>query len=133
MGVYFADTGTGVREIHAHRNPMNLYMAGFLTLSTTIFLIPARASGIPQIGQERRRRTPPDIVEERQEIVDFRSRGGGPVGHTQGVQGVQAVLKGEITIKSKLPPGSGPKSGQNRRCSKGHSLPDPLPGGGQPR
>ncbi len=30
---------------------------------------------------------PPDIVEESQEIVDFQSRGGGPVGHPQGVQG----------------------------------------------
>ncbi len=29
----------------------------------------------------------PNIVEQLQELVDFQSRGGGPVGHPQGVQG----------------------------------------------
>ncbi len=35
----------------------------------------------PQIGREKAAPDPPDIVGQPKEIVDFRSRGGGPVGH----------------------------------------------------
>ncbi len=46
----------------------------------------------------------PDIVEQKQEIVGFQSRGAGPVGHPSGVQGktlnsqYQVYTKAELTL-----------------------------------
>jgi hypothetical protein len=58
---------------------------------------------------------PPDIVEQSSEIFDFRSRGGGPVGHPQGVQSKTLILN----IKYH------PKASHVYRCTTHHS-PRPL-------
>ena len=50
------------------------------------FLIPARTPGNPQIRPGTAAPDPPNNVEPSQELVGFRSWGGGPVGNPQGVQ-----------------------------------------------
>ncbi len=61
---------------------------------------------------------PADIVEQPQEIVDFQSRGGGPVGHPQGVQSKTLIFNIKYLPKASHPnqlcsvcPG-GPLTGQ---------------------
>ncbi len=49
----------------------------------------------------------PDIVQQPMEIVGFRSRGGGPVGHPQGVRGKQ-----NANFQYKTPSKSQPCQGQ---------------------
>ncbi len=55
---------------------------------------------------------PPDIVERPQEIVDVRSRGGGPVGHPQGVQGKVLIFN------FKYLPNASHTRGLNHKTSK---------------
>ncbi len=43
---------------------------------------------------------PPDIVEQAQEILGFRNRGGGPVDHPQGVQGRTLIFNIKYLTKA---------------------------------
>ena len=47
------------------------------------FLIPARTPRNPPNRPAKAAPDPQDIVDQRQEIADLRSRGGGPVSHPQ--------------------------------------------------
>ncbi len=61
-------------------------MAGFWKLLKSVFSSGPDPRNRPT-RPEKAAPDPSDIVEQPQEIVDFRSSGGGPVGHPQGVQG----------------------------------------------
>ncbi len=50
-----------------------------------VFLKPAQTPATPKISRKWGPRTP-NVVGQPSEIIGFRNRGGGPVGHPQGVQ-----------------------------------------------
>ncbi len=54
--------------------------------------MPARTPGTPQNRPEMGAPGPPDILGLSSEIIGFRNRGGGPVGHPHGVQVKTLIL-----------------------------------------
>ncbi len=78
--------------IAKNKSDGHLDVPGFWMLLKNIFSIPAR----PPRNRPNRPGTaapdPPDNVGWSSEIIDFRSQGGGPVGHPQGVQGKTLIF-----------------------------------------
>ncbi len=70
----------------AQKGPPHSTWWPFRKAEKYVFVKPARTPGTPTIRPEMGAPGPPDIVGLSSEIVGFRNRGGGPVGHPQGVQ-----------------------------------------------